>query len=313
MHCRLTKPRLAWKQWAEAGAAGGPARQRDHGQGETRVNERQAVGDNFDRDVLCGRHAGVRRNIRWRRKAPGTSLRARPAPTPSSPTRAASSASSRRRARGRSMSAPPASALSPSTPRSACRGPPRRLPFGNGDRLQEGPARPRHPPRPRGRSGDPPLHPGPGPDSTIVGEEDGAEGTGRVAWYVDPIDGTANFARGLASWCVSVGAVIGDEIVAGAIVGPLGGNVFSADRGGAWLKGPPLRSRAVEDERRAALITATRSRTPPRRPRTGARRLRHPRRDLLASAAPAAPRSPSPRWPRAGPTPPAASASTPGT
>ena len=93
------------------------------------------------------------------------------------------------------------------------------------------------------------------PDSTIVGEEDGAEGAGRVAWYVDPIDGTANFARGLASWCVSVGAVVGDEIVAGAIVDPVGGNVFSADRGGAWLNGAPLRSRAVEDERRAALIT----------------------------------------------------------
>ena len=86
-----------------------------------------------------------------------------------------------------------------------------------------------------------------------------ARRTGRrqrpLAWYVDPIDGTANFARGLASWCVSVGAVIGDEIVAGAIVDPVGGNVFSADRTGAWLNGAPLRSRAVEDERRAALIT----------------------------------------------------------
>ena len=93
------------------------------------------------------------------------------------------------------------------------------------------------------------------PDSTIVGEEDGPQGTGRVAWYVDPIDGTSNFARGLASWCVSVGAVVGGEIVAGAIVDPVGGNVFTADLGGAWLNGAPIRSRALPDERRATLIT----------------------------------------------------------
>jgi myo-inositol-1(or 4)-monophosphatase len=93
------------------------------------------------------------------------------------------------------------------------------------------------------------------PDSTVVGEEDGASGAGRIAWYVDPIDGTANFARGLASWCVSVGAVAGEAIVAGAIVDPVGGTIFSADLGGAWLDDRPLRSRAVADERKAALIT----------------------------------------------------------
>ncbi|HET9067564.1 MAG TPA: inositol monophosphatase family protein [Amaricoccus sp.] len=93
------------------------------------------------------------------------------------------------------------------------------------------------------------------PDSTIVGEEDGPSGDGRITWYVDPIDGTSNFARGLASWCVSVGAVSGDAIVAGALVDPVGGNVFSADLGGAWLNGAPLRSRATADERTATLIT----------------------------------------------------------
>ncbi|HRO10177.1 inositol monophosphatase [Amaricoccus sp.] len=93
------------------------------------------------------------------------------------------------------------------------------------------------------------------PDSSIVGEEDGPQGAGRVAWYVDPIDGTANFARGLASWCISVGAVVEGEIVAGAILDPVGGNLFEADAGGAWLNGAPIRSQAVPDERRAALIT----------------------------------------------------------
>ena len=93
------------------------------------------------------------------------------------------------------------------------------------------------------------------PDSTVVGEEDGESGAGRIAWYLDPIDGTSNFARGLTSWCVSVGAVAGGEIVAGAIVDPVGGNVFSADLGGAWRNGAPITSRGVPDERRATLIT----------------------------------------------------------
>lgn len=92
-------------------------------------------------------------------------------------------------------------------------------------------------------------------DSAVLGEEDGASGEGRVQWYVDPIDGTANFARGLAFWCVSVGAVIGDEVVAGAVYDPVADMLFSADLTGARVNGKALRSRAVGDEKRATLIT----------------------------------------------------------
>lgn len=93
------------------------------------------------------------------------------------------------------------------------------------------------------------------PDSAVLGEEDGASGEGRVQWYVDPIDGTSNFARGFAFWCVSVGAVIDGEIVAGAIYDPVTEMLFSADLTGAWLNGELLRSRAIADERQATLIT----------------------------------------------------------
>jgi myo-inositol-1(or 4)-monophosphatase len=77
-----------------------------------------------------------------------------------------------------------------------------------------------------------------------------------VKWYVDPIDGTSNFARGIAFWCVSIGAILDDAIVAGAILDPAGGNLFSADLEGAWLNGRPLSSSAAADERKATLITA---------------------------------------------------------
>ncbi|OLF10497.1 inositol monophosphatase [Actinophytocola xinjiangensis] len=93
------------------------------------------------------------------------------------------------------------------------------------------------------------------PDSVVVGEETGASGAGRVRWYVDPIDGTANFAAGLAFFCTSIGAVVDDVIVAGAIVDPVGGTVFRADTTSSTCNGQPLRAAGVTDEERALLIT----------------------------------------------------------
>jgi myo-inositol-1(or 4)-monophosphatase len=93
------------------------------------------------------------------------------------------------------------------------------------------------------------------PNSVIIGEEGGAAGTGDIRWYVDPIDGTSNFACGLAFWCVSIGAVIGDEMVAGVVYDPVADQMFSADLTGAWLGDEPLRSVAQPDEARATLIT----------------------------------------------------------
>ena len=95
------------------------------------------------------------------------------------------------------------------------------------------------------------------PGSSVVGEEDGEHhGQGDVTWYIDPIDGTANFARGLAFWCTSIGAVVGDRIVAGAILDPVAGQLFTADLTGAFLNGQRLRSSGVRDEAEAMLLTS---------------------------------------------------------
>ena len=93
------------------------------------------------------------------------------------------------------------------------------------------------------------------PDSAIMGEEGGQVGSGHIQWYVDPIDGTANFARGLAFWCVSIGAVIEGEVVAGAIYDPVADLMFAADLNTSYLNGAPLRSRSAREEDRATLIT----------------------------------------------------------
>lgn len=93
------------------------------------------------------------------------------------------------------------------------------------------------------------------PDSAIMGEEGGQSGSGRIQWYVDPIDGTSNFARGLAFWCVSVAAVLDGSVVAGAIYDPVTEFMFSADLSHAYLNGKVLQSRSIPDEAHATLIT----------------------------------------------------------
>ena len=92
------------------------------------------------------------------------------------------------------------------------------------------------------------------PDSTFMGEEGGSTGDGEVKWFVDPIDGTSNFASGIAFWCISVGAVVDGKVVAGAIYDPVADNLFTASSAGAWLNGKPLRSANAPAEENATLI-----------------------------------------------------------
>jgi myo-inositol-1(or 4)-monophosphatase len=92
------------------------------------------------------------------------------------------------------------------------------------------------------------------PDSVIVGEEGGVTGAGTVVWYVDPIDGTANFAHGLPFFATSIAAAVDDTLVAGAVYDPIGGDLFTASLDGAWCNGHPLVSRGAADEGEALLI-----------------------------------------------------------
>ncbi|MCC7367383.1 MAG: inositol monophosphatase [Chloroflexi bacterium] len=80
------------------------------------------------------------------------------------------------------------------------------------------------------------------PDSTIVGEEDGQQGSGAVHWYVDPIDGTNNFVAGVPFFCVSIAAALGDQLLAGVIYDPSKDELFAASTAGATLNGEPMRA-----------------------------------------------------------------------
>jgi myo-inositol-1(or 4)-monophosphatase len=80
------------------------------------------------------------------------------------------------------------------------------------------------------------------PNDGIVGEEHGREhGTSGFDWVIDPIDGTANFVRGIPQWCVAIACSYMGEAVIGVINEPVSGELFSCKRnGGAFCNGKPI-------------------------------------------------------------------------
>jgi histidinol-phosphatase len=77
------------------------------------------------------------------------------------------------------------------------------------------------------------------PDHGLVGEEYGTdEGAGNVRWYIDPIDGTHNFMRGLPVFGTLLAVEEDGEIVVGVMSAPALGERWYARRGGgAWAVG----------------------------------------------------------------------------
>lgn len=74
------------------------------------------------------------------------------------------------------------------------------------------------------------------PGSSIVAEEGGtSSGDGPLTWYIDPIDGTSNFARGIAMWAVSIAVEQAGEMVAAVVFDPVADQLFWADARGAYL------------------------------------------------------------------------------
>jgi myo-inositol-1(or 4)-monophosphatase len=69
------------------------------------------------------------------------------------------------------------------------------------------------------------------------GEETGGSLSAAPTWIVDPIDGTANFARGYPQWSLSVALAVDGKPVLGVIFDPNRDELFYASQGsGAWLK-----------------------------------------------------------------------------
>jgi myo-inositol-1(or 4)-monophosphatase len=75
------------------------------------------------------------------------------------------------------------------------------------------------------------------PRHDVMGEEGTRHETGSdFRWYVDPLDGTTNFAHGFPVFCVSIGLEHKGHPIAGIIYDPTRDELFAAERGnGAYL------------------------------------------------------------------------------
>jgi myo-inositol-1(or 4)-monophosphatase len=95
------------------------------------------------------------------------------------------------------------------------------------------------------------------PSHDVMGEEGTRIETGSdYKWYVDPLDGTTNFAHGYPVFCVSLAVEFRGRRIAGVIYDPTRDEMFAAEKGsGARLNGQPIRVSATT--RLAECLVAT--------------------------------------------------------
>jgi len=93
------------------------------------------------------------------------------------------------------------------------------------------------------------------PHDGILGEERGRRGGETDAlWVIDPIDGTANYVRGLPYWCVAIALVVGDTLELGLIYDVMSDRLYTARRGhGAFCNGQPIMVSDTHQIERACL------------------------------------------------------------
>lgn len=86
------------------------------------------------------------------------------------------------------------------------------------------------------------------PSHAVVAEEGGGQaGSSEYRWYVDPLDGTTNFAHGFPMFNVTLGLERAGEMIAGVIYDPIRQEMFAAERGGgAYLNNRRIHVSTVE-------------------------------------------------------------------
>ena len=80
------------------------------------------------------------------------------------------------------------------------------------------------------------------PDHQIIAEESAVSGKpSAYRWYIDPIDGTTNFAHSFPHFAVSIGLMHESQIIVGVVYDPIKNELFCAMRGnGATLNNHPI-------------------------------------------------------------------------
>jgi myo-inositol-1(or 4)-monophosphatase len=97
------------------------------------------------------------------------------------------------------------------------------------------------------------------PDHGILAEESGASHLEKkFVWFVDPLDGTVNYAHRIPHYCttLAVEETATHQLLAGVVFDPVRNELFTASRGnGAFLNGKPIRCSATSVMGQALLST----------------------------------------------------------
>ncbi len=95
------------------------------------------------------------------------------------------------------------------------------------------------------------------PTHDIMGEEQGLVDTGSdYRWYVDPLDGTTNFAHGFPAFCVSLGLEHKGRRIAAVVYDPTRDELFAAEQGsGATLNQKPIHVSSIAKLKESLVAT----------------------------------------------------------
>ena len=95
------------------------------------------------------------------------------------------------------------------------------------------------------------------PQHHILAEEQGVvEGNHDHIWYIDPLDGTVNYAHNIPTFCVSIAYAYKRDLKLAAVYDPMRDEIFFAERGqGAWLNERAIRVSSTRELGRSLLVT----------------------------------------------------------
>lgn len=102
------------------------------------------------------------------------------------------------------------------------------------------------------------------PEDSLQGEEFGMDRQeGQGTWYVDPIDGTTNFMRGLQDWAVSLAYCVGNQVLCAVVFAPDHQELVWASQGnGCYLNGDLVVTSGVADPAQSLVLTGRSNRRP---------------------------------------------------
>lgn len=95
------------------------------------------------------------------------------------------------------------------------------------------------------------------PTHHIFSEESGIiQGNDEHIWYIDPLDGTVNYAHHIPFFCVSIAYAYKGVLTLGAVYDPMREEMYLAERGkGATLNGRPIGVSSTTELQRSLLVT----------------------------------------------------------